>query len=247
MGVRMNTIFGSNRWTGPPGSAKSKHAEIHLWRVDLDRNAHSLLALESSLAPEERAKASAFRLERDRNRYIMARGALRTILAWYLKAAPGELVFRCGVRGRPELADDGLRFNTSRSHDLALYAVSRTCEVGVDVERIRSGIEEDVVRCFCSRRALRYMEALPQPVRRRAFFQGWTRMEAYQKARGEGLKPGLENFERFLHPSNPALLPAPEAQSWCIYDFFPRSGYIAAVAAGAAKCKLYYWKWQVRA
>ena len=102
----MTTIFGSNRWTGPPGSAKSKHAEIHLWRVDLDRNAHSLLALESSLAPEERAKASAFRLERDRNRYIMAHGALRTILAWYLKAAPGELVFRCGVRGRPELADD---------------------------------------------------------------------------------------------------------------------------------------------
>jgi hypothetical protein len=58
----------------------------------------------------------------------------------------GELCFREEGRfGKPMLAgafEGALRFNVSHSGELALYAVSGEREVGVDVEEIRSSVEE---------------------------------------------------------------------------------------------------------
>jgi 4'-phosphopantetheinyl transferase len=196
-------------WIAPPGQLKLKNAEIHLWRVDLDRNTSAFPVLKPILSLEERRKADRFRLDLDHRRYILARGTLRTILARYLKTEPGELVFRCGPKGKPELASHAVHFNASHSHGLALYAISRMRDVGVDVERVRAGIDEDVARAFFSLRALRFLGALPQPMRRRAFYQGWTRMEAYSKACGEGLTLGPESLEVFTEPrlSMPLLMP----------------------------------------
>jgi 4'-phosphopantetheinyl transferase len=140
-----------------------------------------------------------------------------------------------------------VRFNMSHSHDLVLCAISRGTDVGVDVERLRPGVEEDVGRCFSSR-TLRFLEALPQPARRRAFFQAWTRMEAYSKARGEGLTLDLEAVERFVGLRKPVLLPslgdAEREWRWWLRDFAPRKGYVAALAAQRGSCRLRYWKWQ---
>jgi 4'-phosphopantetheinyl transferase len=230
----------------PHGQLELRSGEIHLWRVDLDRNMNALTALQQTLAPEELAKAGQFRFELDRNRYTVAHGALRTILACYLQTTPCDPVFRYSPQGKPELAGGGVRFNMSHSYDLALCAISHT-RVGIDVERVGDGDDEEVVRCF-SPRGLRFLEALPQPARRRAFFRGWTRKEAYSKARGEGLKSGLHNFEVFLNPSDPVLLPAlgeARGQRPCwLHDFTPRKGYVGAVAAPRGKRKLRYWKWQ---
>lgn len=232
-------------WNAPHDALELKSGEIHLWLAHLDRNLNALPALKQTLGPEELAKAGHFRSELDRNRYIFAHGALRTILARYLKTRPGEPVFRYGLQGKPELTSGGVRFNMSHSHNLVLYAISRAPDVGVDVERMRAGIEEDVVRSF-SLKALRILEALPQRARRRAFFQGWTRMEAYSKARGEGLTLGLESFEVFLDQSNPVLLPAlgdaGQEWPWWLHDLSPRRGYVAAVAV-RGKCRLTCWKW----
>lgn len=235
-------------WNAPHGALELKNGEIHLWQADLDRNMCSLLTLMQTLTPEECRKAAGFRLELERNRYILARAALRTILARYLKTAPGELGFCYGPGGKPELASGTLRFNVSHSHGLALYAISRARDVGVDVEQVRPGIEADVARCFFSPRAIQFLEALPPGARRRAFFRGWTRMEAYSKARGEGLGLGLEIFEIFLGPSQRGRLHTPddpvEDWGWWLHDLSPRRGYVAALAARGRKCRLKYWKWQ---
>lgn len=234
-------------WNSPHGPLELKSGEIHLWQADLDRNMNALQALEQTLAPEEIAKAGQFRLEVDRNRYIVAHGVLRTILARYLDTMPGEPVFRYGPQGKPELATGQVRFNMSHSHDLVLCAVSHTCHVGVDIERVRPGVDEDVARCL-SPVAARFLEGLPRSARRRAFYQSWTRMEAYAKGCGEGLKSDLENFDGFLNLSNPVLLPMRESAGgacrWWFHDFRPRRGYVGALAAGRGKCRFKYWKWQ---
>jgi 4'-phosphopantetheinyl transferase len=215
-----------------------KSGEIHLWRADLSlEGMNALPALERTLSAEELAKAGRFRSERDRNCYVLAHGALRTILARYLKTTPGEPVFRYGPKGKPELANGAsgvVRFNMSHSHDLVLCAISRAGHVGVDVERVRPGVEKDLAACL-SPTALRVLEALPPAARRRAFFQGWTRMEAYSKAGGEGLESGLETFEVFL---------GEQPWRWCLHDFSPRRGYVGALATRRGKCSLGYWKWQ---
>lgn len=235
-------------WDAVPGSLRLRTGEIHLWRVDLDRHLSALPVLKDTLAPEEIARASQFRLGLDRDRYIVAHGALRTILARYLQSAPRDLLFQHSPQGKPELASRALHFNLSGSHDLALCAISRG-QVGVDVERVRPGVEEDVCR-WLSPTARGLLEALPGPVRRRAFFRAWTRMEAYSKARGEGLPLALETFDLFLDLSNPVPLRTPRAPGeewqWRYHEFSPRTGYWAAVAARGGRCRVEYWKWQAR-
>jgi 4'-phosphopantetheinyl transferase len=222
-------------WRVPHGPPELKSGEIHLWRAELNPEAMKALpGLGQTLSPDELARAGRFHLERDRNRYVLARGALRAILARYLKTTPGEPVFRYGPNGKPELTSGVVRFNLSHADDVVLYAISRAGHVGVDVERVRPGVEKDLAARL-SPTARRLLEALPPAARRRAFFQGWTRMEAYAKARGEGAESGLETFEVFLRD---------QPRHWQLHDFSPRRGYVGALATRRGKCRLEYWKWQ---
>jgi 4'-phosphopantetheinyl transferase len=222
-------------WSVNHGPLEVKSGEIHLWRADMDlEGINALPALEQTLSADELAKARWFRKEQDRDCYVFARAALRSILAGYLKTTPGEPVFRYGPQGKPELANAVVRFNMSHSHELVLCAVGHADDVGVDVERVRPGVEQDLAACLPPA-ALRVLNALPPTARRRAFFQGWTRMEAYSKAGGEGLGSGLETFELFL---------GEQPRLWSLHDFVPRRGYVGALATRPGKYSLAYWKWQ---
>jgi 4'-phosphopantetheinyl transferase len=74
-------------------------------------------------------------------RYIVARGALRLILARYLAISPARVAFHYGLHGKPSLVSPSpggaLEFNLSHTDDIALYAVTRGIPLGVDVEGIR--------------------------------------------------------------------------------------------------------------
>jgi len=222
------------------------HGEVHVWRVDLNRSVPALPALLATLAPHELAKGVRHRFERDRNRYVLAHGALRSIVARYVDASPRDLRFRYGLRGKPELASGALHFNMSSSHDLAVVAIGRPGPIGVDIERLRDGVDLEVIRCFAPR-AGHVLRALPKTARHTAFFQAWARMEAYEKARGEGLEAGLEALERFLDQYD--VLQSPHRatgaeRGWWFHDFSPRKGYVGALAVARAECAIRYWQWR---
>jgi 4'-phosphopantetheinyl transferase len=228
-------------WRIPPGSLQLPEGDVHLWRLDLDQDVSCLADLEEALAPLERRNAAAFRHHADRVHYSMTRGALRNVLARYLNTQPAQVALRRGLHGKPELANGELRFNVSHTHGLALFAISSAHEVGVDVELIRPGLEEDIAGWFLSLRAIRLLESFPKTARRQAFFRGWTRMEAYSKASGEELTAGLENFEHFLRRSRSVCF---QETAWWLHDFFPRRGYVGTVAVRARTCRrIRYWKW----
>jgi 4'-phosphopantetheinyl transferase len=233
-------------WNAPNGSPELTHGEVHVWRVDLKRNARRLSALLQTLAPHELAKASQLRLERDRSCYLLAHVAARSIVARYVDTKPAELAFRYGPRGKPKLARGAMHFNMSRSHDLAIVAMGRVGPIGVDIERLRDGIDEEVTRCF-SARANHRLQGLPKTARREAFFRAWTRMEAYAKARGDGLDASLDALDRFLEPRDVLQFPhsalRPE-RGWWLHDFSPQKGYAGALAVPQADCSLRYWQWQ---
>lgn len=179
--------------------------DVHVWKVDLSA---SFITGVRALSPDEHERAARFRFERDRQRFKAARAALRIILGRYLKMPPVSLVFAQTEYGKPFLVNpeaDGLLFNLSHSGEIAIIAVARDREVGVDVEFIRPDFAtSEVAEHFFSVAEIYTLSGLEPHLRPRAFFDCWTRKEAYVKARGEGLSMALDVFDVSLAPGVPA-------------------------------------------
>jgi len=194
----------------------------------------------SLLSAAERERAGRFAFGRDARRFIVGRGRLRQLLGARLGVRPESVELVYGARGKPALANSGrnsLRFNLSHRDDLAVYALSWGCDVGIDVEAIRPLPDADAVAArFFSRpehAAYRALEPRDRPL---GFFQCWTRKEAFIKALGEGLSHQLDSFDVSLAPGAPAELlrvePVPgDDRGWRLASFFPAPGFVAAVVA----------------
>ena len=227
--------------------------EVHVWRADLDQLSSEADNHRLNLAADEQARADRFYFQKDRDHFIVARGVLRAILGIYLNRTPQSLAFDYNSHGKPALAlpthDDDIRFNISHSHGVALYAVTRGRELGIDVERIRRDLEvAEIAGRFFSRREVAVLRALPTDSQRTAFFLGWTRKEAYIKARGDGLSIPLDQFDVSLTPGEPAPLlstrpDSSEAARWSLYNLVVSPDFAAALAVEGQGCALSFWQW----
>jgi 4'-phosphopantetheinyl transferase len=208
--------------------------DIHVWHAALDRDESVLARLQATLSPDERARADRFRFAKDKNHYTVARGLLRELLGKYLQQDPASLEFSYGPHGKPALAGknapSGLSFNLSHSFGLAVYAIARGRNLGIDVERIQpESAGEDIARRFFSPREVSDLRALPAEARTEAFFLCWTRKEAYIKALGTGLYTPLDGFSVSLGPGQCAEFLGGVDSRWHIAAFEPAEGYAAAV------------------
>jgi 4'-phosphopantetheinyl transferase len=220
--------------------------EVHVWCGALEGRADTS-GLLPALSEEERERLGRFRSRQAGNQFAVGRGLLRALLGRYLGVPPHWLTFRQGPQGKPALADpDALFFNASHSHGLALYAVTRLAEVGVDVEQVRPFANDLALaqRFFCSAES-RALAALPETARVEAFFRLWTCKEAYLKACGTGLAHGLERVEMGVSPAPPRILridgqEAPAAR-WSLEALTPVPGYVGALALEAHGYRLRCW------
>jgi hypothetical protein len=78
--------------------------------VRLDLCAEGVALFSMTLSEDERSRAGRFARERDRRRYVVARGRLRKLLAQRLGADPREIELVHGANGKPALAQ---RFKVS--------------------------------------------------------------------------------------------------------------------------------------
>jgi len=198
---------------------------VDLWRAELDLDPAQLSAFSSTLSPDEADRSRRFHRDSDRHRFVAGRGWLRRILGNRLGVDPAVLRFAYDTNGKPRLAgaaNQWLRFNMSHSEALALYAVCTEREVGVDVERVSVDVDvEALAHRFFSAVERAELAALPVNDRRQAFFDRWTRKEAYLKATGVGLS-GLARSD--ADPAN-----------WSLQSVDAGPGFAAALAvAGSA-------------
>ena len=146
-------------WETPSSWPRLSDDEIHVWCVELDA-AGEVAALAACLSAEERERASGLLSGTHQRRFVVARGMLRQLLGRYLDQDPGAVTFSRGAHGKPFLPEGGLHFNVSHTHELALYAIARDREVGVDVEWMRPQVaHEQIAARFFS---LEEQEALAQ-------------------------------------------------------------------------------------
>ncbi len=212
--------------------------EVHVWLATLDDYAPD--SLKPLLAVDELSRAARFHFDKDRNHYTVARGWLRKLLASYLAVEPAELRFSYAEKGKPALDESqrgSLNFNLAHSHGMAIYAFTREREVGIDLEFIREDLaDEEIAERFFSQTEVDVLMKLPFELRKQAFFDCWTRKEAYIKARGEGLSLPLDEFDVSLGPGEvAALLRNPkdpgEVTRWSMQSVAVPAGYVAAVVA----------------
>lgn len=235
-------------WSAPPAEPAIAPGEVHLWRIDQSAAGGGVREEDVALlSADERERMARYRFERDRRRFALRRAAVRRILGAYLRADPARLGFRLAPGGRPEVEDPGdppLRFNVSHSEEIALVGVASGSDLGVDVEVVRPIADMDSlareVFSPAEREAYGSLAAKDRPA---AFFNGWTRKEAWLKGRGEGLIGDLAGFDVTIAPGLPPRLlrvaGAPgEAGRWRLRALEPVRGAVAAVAVRAESCRL---------
>ena len=243
----------SPSWDSPPKTLVLPNNAVHVWRASLHVSASELRTLEDTLAVDERARAERFYFQKHREHFIAGRGLLRNILSRYLDREPDQLRFRYNSYGKPDLTEDtgaeGLCFNLSHSHGIALYALTRGREIGVDIEYFRPDVEtEKLAERFFSPREAAVLRSLPEHLRKEGFFNCWTRKEAYIKAEGKGMSIPLSAFDVSLTPGEPAALlhtesPPQETSRWSLQALNPAPGYAGALAVKGHDWELRCWQW----
>lgn len=148
--------------------------------------------------------------------------------------------------GRPK--EESPSFNVTHAQGMALYAITRGRAIGVDLEYIQRQMEwESVAEHFFSPKEVSMLRAVPPDMRHIAFFNCWTRKEAYIKARGMGLSLALDQFDVSLIPGEPAALlgireEGQDISNWSLYDLYPGNDYVAALALEGYISSLRCWQ-----
>ncbi len=231
-----------------PATGRLGKNDVHVWLASLAVEPADFTRLEGALSEEERQRAERLRRAEDRTRFVAARGIVKHLLAAYLGEPPASLRFAYGSMGQPRLAEQtaelDLRFNLSHSCDLLLVALSRERAVGVDLEPIRRlSHREAVERRVFSTHERETLAALPDAQRLEAFFNGWTRKEAFAKAVGDGMWATMGRIEVTLDPvATPRLVRLDgsdeAAAAWTLFHLKPARGFIGALAAEGRNLEL---------
>lgn len=235
-------------WPVGPDHPVLKAGDVHVWYASLEQDPAPFAPL---LSADERERAGRFRFEPDRRKFTVARGVLRILLGRYLGLEPASLAFSYTELRKPWLpAHADWKFNISHSGEAALYALTLHHQIGVDIEQIRPIDDaQQLARRFFAPEECDELQAAPPEKQLEVFFSGWTRKEAWIKARGDGLHYPLDGFAVRMDPLQPpTLLRAREGQAelkrWSLVGLNPLAGYQAALAVESDSQHLTCWRWE---
>jgi 4'-phosphopantetheinyl transferase len=183
--------------------------EVHVWKFPV------LPADYSILSDSEKIIVKRFRLEDDRDRYVIGRKSLRLLLSKYLSVNPSDIqiIAERGQKPYIKSPDSAIRFNISHSGEWVIIAFAQN-ELGVDIEKIDSAFDyTNLLPEHFSLEEQLFVSRSENPVS--AFYFLWTRKEALTKAAGNGLR---ENLNR-ISVLDSDLFSGIDSREWKIKSF----------------------------
>jgi 4'-phosphopantetheinyl transferase len=208
--------------------------EIDLWWCGLYATAPLLERFETYLSAAERDRAARFGDRRLRDRFVIGRASLRTILGDELGIDPVQVEIVRGARGRPQLAGmPSLDFNISHTHGVALVGIVQRARIGVDVERLDRVINvEGIARKFLTPGERSELAGRDQDAMRQRVLTLWTCKEAMSKATGDALSAPFASID--VDDGNPRRLRSGpglyQAEAWSLHAASVPAGYVATIA-----------------
>ncbi|MGN0552618.1 MAG: 4'-phosphopantetheinyl transferase family protein [Oscillospiraceae bacterium] len=128
----------------------------------------------------------------DRKRSLFAELLIRDMASKQLRTVPEKLEIKNGEYGKPFIADhDDYDFSVSHSAGAVAFADGFSA-VGVDIELIRPRKVNASERFFAANE-LEFIKTHGNSDE--AFFEIWTKKEAYSKMLGKGLAAGFGSFD----------------------------------------------------
>ena len=246
-------MFPSRRNTITSSSLELAHTEVHVWHASLEQPPEVARELETVLTEEDQKRAGRFRYPAHRRSFIASRGILRILIHRYTGIRPDQISFNYNMAGKPYLAGpasiSGLSFNLSHAGLLVLFAFSRGRQVGVDVECIRPIEEMDRIASWnFSPGEYRIFQRLPEESKLQAFYNCWSRKEAFLKAVGDGLSFPLHEIEVFFGNQYPDTVQGiswgeEAAQQWSMHDIEIPDGYAASLVVEGYEYSVSHHQW----
>jgi 4'-phosphopantetheinyl transferase len=219
----------------------SDHNESHVWATRaVWHTGPSCARYLGILSQAERNRAETFVFQRDREEYVIAHAMLRTLLARYLRCAPGDVALVNGNHGKPASRNNAaLTFNLTHGQGAILVAVAPGYDIGIDIEQVRplSGLRCLARRYFAPKEIERLSSARKTELDR-AFLEIWTRKEAYLKALGVGLSQALNSFEVTSSSDTPFALYRGEPGPWSLFHLEPFRSFVGALAVRGPALRL---------
>lgn len=196
----------------------------------------------AALSVDERERGTRFLQPHHQHRFMNTRAILRHLLGQYLNTDPAAVQFSFGEHDKPALAGpyaDSLQFNLSHSHDMAVYAFTRSGAIGIDIEKIQSENKSDIAERFFSPAEIAALASLAPLEQAAGFFRIWARKEAIIKANGKGLAQPLASFSVALDAQHETV--HVDQQVWTLYPLAIHPEYAAAVAVAKPVVSISIW------
>ncbi|HET9394239.1 MAG TPA: 4'-phosphopantetheinyl transferase superfamily protein [Candidatus Rubrimentiphilum sp.] len=193
---------------------------MHVWTVRLDaaRRSEPLHVL----SRDERDRAARYSHERTRRNFAVRRSALRLILGSYAGLSPSAVLLTRVPGEKPFFVNSpapAIQYSASSSEALAVFAVTQSGRVGIDIESVGpfEGLRDVAQDVFAPGELAAILSEEAEAERLAAFFSAWTRKEAVVKCEGRGVLGDLR------------LVNAP-AFGGGLHDLDVAQGYAAAIA-----------------
>lgn len=210
----------STPWQDPVSFPQLLSGQLHLWKFSLEILPEHYQNQRSFLSTIELARADRLLDPQKQQAFTISRSCLRQLLAKYLGLSPESVEFNYNISGKPFIAaknSKNLTFNLSHSGSMAVLAVTIDVDVGVDIEKIDSDLNFQLLAsCYFTPAENVQLRGLSISRQRRQFYRIWTVKEAVLKMAGSGFSP-TEPF-------------APLAQDCCCKNIFFAGNYVSAIA-----------------
>ena len=213
----------------------SPESETQLWWCEIAPDPERLEVFDHLLSHAERARAARFGDRRLRDRYVMGRGSLRSILASALGCDAASVEIERGHRGRPQIAGAlAFDFNISHTAGVAIVGITRIGRIGVDVERLDRAINvAGIARKFMTSNERETIGGLDGDSARRRLLTLWTCKEAMSKATGDALTAPFGQIDITVNDQRRRLAGGPgvyRANDWSLHAPPVPRDYAATVA-----------------
>lgn len=222
--------------------------EIHLYCLPLSQSIFPSNKLLCYLSHEENAKAESFFFSNDRYHYIQAHGILRLILSKYLQLSPDKVHIQVKENGKPfhhPYREKSIYFNISHTQNYLAFAFSPFVEIGVDIEYIKSfSCLDNVALQFFADEEVKYIFSKDIKDQNQAFYECWTRREAFLKSTGIGIT-NLEAWKKISFMKD-IITYTDQKTSWKIENIWIEREICCAVSYDCTKSyhkiKIKSWK-----